>query len=107
MFAVPAGMVIWLVGNVTIGGETIANLFINWVNPFAFILGMNGVIILAYVIAIPANEIVIPTVLMLTVMSLGLTGVGAGSGVMFQTNSAFAQCIPWQNHGKEFWPRTA
>ena len=51
---------------------------------------MNGVIILAYVIAIPANEIVIPTVLMLTVMSLGLTGVGAGSGVMFQTNSAFA-----------------
>jgi len=83
-------MVIWLVANVTIGGESIANIFIEWVNPFAFILGMNGVIFLAYVIAIPANEIVIPTILMLTVMSLGLTGVGAGSGVMFELDSASA-----------------
>jgi ferrous iron transport protein B len=90
IFAVPAGIVIWLVGNITIGGETIATIFINWVNPFAFILGLNGVIILAYIIAIPANEIVIPTVLMLTVMSLGLTNVGAGSGVMFQLDSALA-----------------
>jgi len=90
VFAVPAGMVIWLVANVTIGGESIANIFIEWVNPFAFILGLNGVIFLAYVIAIPANEIVIPTVLMLTVMSLGLTGVGAGSGVMFELDSASA-----------------
>jgi ferrous iron transport protein B len=90
VFAIPAGIVIWLVGNITIDGETIANVFINWVNPFAFILGLNGVIILAYIIAIPANEIVIPTVLMLTVMSLGLTNVGAGSGVMFELNSVSA-----------------
>ena len=90
VFAIPAGIVIWLVGNITIGGETIAIIFINWFNPFAFILGLNGVIILAYVIAIPANEIVIPTVLMLTVMSLGLMGVGAGSGVMFELDSISA-----------------
>jgi ferrous iron transport protein B len=93
VFAVPAGMVIWLVANVTIGGESIANIFINWVDPFAFILGLNGVIFLAYVIAIPANEIVIPTVLMLTVMSLGLTGVGAGSGVMFELDSSATKDI--------------
>jgi ferrous iron transport protein B len=42
------------------------------------------VILLAYVVAIPANEIVIPTVLMLTVHTLGLTGIGAGDGVMFE-----------------------
>lgn len=90
IFAIPAGIVIWLVGNITIDGETIANLFINWVNPFAFILGLNGVIILAYIIAIPANEIVIPTVLMLTVMSLGLADVGSGSGVMFELDSVTA-----------------
>ena len=93
VFAVPAGMVIWLVANVTIGGESIANMFINWVDPFAFILGLNGVIFLAYVIAIPANEIVIPTVLMLTVMSLGLTGVGAGSGVMIELDSSATKDI--------------
>jgi len=87
IFAIPAGALIWLVGNITIGGETIAGLFINWSDPFAIILGLNGVIILAYIIAIPANEIVIPTILMLTVMSLGLTGVGEGAGVMFELDS--------------------
>ncbi len=88
VFAIPAGVVIWLVANITVGGESIANIFINWVNPFAFILGLNGVIILAYIIAIPANEIVIPTILMLTVANLGLVGVGAGDGVMFELDSA-------------------
>jgi ferrous iron transport protein B len=87
VFAVPAGIVIWLVGNITIEGESLANIFINWINPFAFILGMNGVIFLAYIIAIPANEIVIPTILMLTVANLGLAGVGAGNGVMFELDS--------------------
>lgn len=87
VFAVPAGVVIWLVGNITIEGESIANIFINWINPFAFILGLNGVIFLAYIIAIPANEIVIPTILMLTVANLGLAGVGAGNGVMFELDS--------------------
>ena len=87
VFAVPAGIVIWLVANVTIDGESLANIYINWVNPFAFILGMNGVIFLAYIIAIPANEIVIPTILMLTVANLGIAGVGAGNGVMFELDS--------------------
>lgn len=90
VFAVPAGMVIWLVGNVTIDGVSIGNHFIHWVNPVAFIFGLNGVIILAYVIAIPANEIVIPSVLMLTVINLGLAGVGQGDGVMFELESAAA-----------------
>jgi ferrous iron transport protein B len=87
IFAIPAGVVIWLVANIAVGGESIANIFINWVNPFAFILGLNGVIFLAYIIAIPANEIVIPTILMLTVANLGLAGVGAGDGVMFELES--------------------
>lgn len=87
VFAVPAGMVIWLVANVQVDGVSIAEYFIKWVDPYAFIFGLNGVIILAYIIAIPANEIVIPTVLMLTVISAGLHGVGAGNGVMFQTDS--------------------
>jgi ferrous iron transport protein B len=88
VFAVPAGMVIWLVANITIDGVSIANHFIQWVNPVAFIFGLNGVILLAYIIAIPANEIVIPTILMLTVANLGIQGVGAGSGVMFELESA-------------------
>ena len=87
VFAFPAGLAIWLVANVNIGGESIAAIFINWSDPFALLVGLNGVILLAYIIAIPANEIVIPTILMLTVLVAGLTGIGNGAGVMFEANS--------------------
>ena len=50
-------------------------------------MGLNGVILLAYVVAIPANEIVIPTILMLTVLTTGVQGVGHGAGVMFELES--------------------
>ncbi len=87
VFALPAGMVIWLVANIAVDGISLANHFINWVNPFAFIFGLNGVILLAYIIAIPANEIVIPTVLMLTVANLGIVSAGSNSGVLFELDS--------------------
>jgi ferrous iron transport protein B len=90
IFAIPAGVAIWLVSNITFGGESVAALFINWVDPVSFLIGLNGVIILAYIIAIPANEIVIPTILMLTVLVAGITGVGSGDGVMFELDSALA-----------------
>lgn len=49
------------------------------------LLGLNGVILVAYIVAIPANEIVVPTILMLTVLTAGVVGQGAGTGVMFET----------------------
>lgn len=84
VFAAPAGAVIWLVSNIHIGELSIAEHFINWANPLGLLIGLNGVILLAYIIAIPANEIVIPTVLMLTVLSTKMAGVGEGAGVMFE-----------------------
>lgn len=88
VFAVPAGIVIWLVANINIGEASIAEIFIKWVDPFALFIGLNGVIILAYIIAIPANEIVIPTVLMLTVLTAKISGIGGGSGVMFELDNS-------------------
>jgi ferrous iron transport protein B len=90
VFAFPAGLVIWLVANVHISGISLAELFINWSNPFGLLIGLNGVILLAYIIAIPANEIVIPTILMLTVMVTGMHEIGAGAGVMFEADSLAA-----------------
>jgi len=87
IFALPAGVVIWLTANVEIGGISLAEYFINWSDPFALLLGLNGVILLAYIIAIPANEIVIPTILMLTVLVTGSSEAGAGAGVMFELDS--------------------
>jgi len=93
VFAAPAGAVIWLVANITIGGQSLAEYIINFLNPFGILIGLNGVILLAYVIAIPANEIVIPTVLMLTVLMTGITTTGAGSGVMFETDLESTKAI--------------
>jgi ferrous iron transport protein B len=84
VFALPAGAAIWLISNVRFSGASIATHLVSGLDPIGVFMGLNGVILLAYVVAIPANEIVIPTVLMLTVHTLGLSGIGAGDGVMFE-----------------------
>ena len=90
VFAAPAGAVIWLISNIHIGASSIAEHLVEFLNPFGVVLGLNGVILLAFIVAIPANEIVIPTVLMLTVLVTGVTGAGAGAGVMFELESMAA-----------------
>ncbi len=86
VFAAPAGAVIWLISNIHIGDDSMAGWIIDSLDGFGFLLGLNGVILLAYIVAIPANEIVIPTILMLTVLVTGITG-GEGAGVMFELDS--------------------
>jgi ferrous iron transport protein B len=88
LFAAPAGAVLWTISNVSLGGDSLAGHAIAAFDPVAFLLGLTGVILLAYVVAIPANEIVIPTILMLTVLRFGMPGVGGGAGVMFELESA-------------------
>jgi len=88
--AVPAGVVIWTMSNVTIGGQSAAEHLVNLLDGFGWLLGLNGVILVAYIVAIPANEIIIPTILMLTVLTAGLSGVGEGAGVMFELESGNA-----------------
>ena len=86
VFAAPAGAVIWLICNIDIGDKSIALWTIQGLDPVGVFLGLNGVILLAYIVAIPANEIVIPTVLMLTAMVLGDASIGEGAGVMFEVS---------------------
>ena len=62
--AAPAGAVIWLLGNIYIDGTSLATLTANALRPLGHAIGLDGVILLAYIIAIPANEIVVPTMLM-------------------------------------------
>ncbi len=88
VFALPAGLVIWMIANIHLGDRSLALWVVQELDPFASFLGLNGVILLAYVIAIPANEIVIPTILMLTVLFTGMTDLGQGAGVMFETDDS-------------------
>jgi ferrous iron transport protein B len=87
VFALPAGAVIWLIANISIDGASLAEHAIGWLQPFGVFVGLSGIILLAYVVAIPANEIVVPTVLMLTVLTTKMAGVGEGTGVMFELES--------------------
>jgi ferrous iron transport protein B len=62
--AAPAGAVIWILANITWGDASLAQHAVDFLQPFGWALGLDGVIILAYIIAIPANEIVVPTMMM-------------------------------------------
>jgi ferrous iron transport protein B len=62
--AAPAGAVIWLLANIYVTDVSLATQIANALDPLGWAIGLDGVILLAYIIAIPANEIVVPTMLM-------------------------------------------
>lgn len=62
--AAPAGIVIWLFANVHIGDSTLLNVCADFLNPFAELLGFDGIVLLAFILGLPANEIVFPIIIM-------------------------------------------
>lgn len=62
--AAPAGLIIWLFANIGINGESLLDLIANFLNPFAHLMGLDGYILTAFILGIPANEIVLPIILM-------------------------------------------
>lgn len=62
--AIPAGLVIWIMANVNINGITLLSYASNFLDPFARLLGLDGVILIAFILGFPANEIVIPIIIM-------------------------------------------
>ncbi len=62
--AAPAGLAIWLLANVSVGGDTLLNHVTGFLDPFGRFIGMDGVIITAFLLGLPANEIVIPLIVM-------------------------------------------
>ena len=62
--AAPAGMIIWLMANLTVGDATLLSLCSGFLDPFAKMIGLDGVILLAFILGFPANEIVVPIIIM-------------------------------------------
>ena len=62
--AAPAGLIIWLAANIIIDGQNILTIVSNFLDPLGRALGLDGVIILAFILGFPANEIVIPIIIM-------------------------------------------
>lgn len=63
--ALPAGAITWLLANISIGNTTILNHIANFLDPFALWIGLDGVILLAFFLGLPANEIVLPIIFMI------------------------------------------
>ena len=81
MTAAPAGAVIWVLGNIYVNNVSLAQHTANFLNPLGLLIGLDGVILLAYVIAIPANEIVVPTMLMVYMGTGMMTDVPSLEGL--------------------------
>ncbi|WP_072892852.1 ferrous iron transport protein B [Clostridium fallax] len=62
--AAPAGIIIWILANIYIGDLNIIGHISSFLNPFAVLIGLDGVILLAFILGLPANEIVLPIILM-------------------------------------------
>ncbi len=62
--AAPIGIVIWLFANISFGGISILTYIANFLDPFAKLMGLDGYILTAFILGIPANEIVLPIILM-------------------------------------------
>lgn len=71
--AAPAGLVIWILANIKIGNTMLLNHIADFLDPIGRLMGLDGVILLGFILGFPANEIVIPIILM-TYLSTGELG---------------------------------
>lgn len=62
--AAPWGLAVYALANISAGGETLLSWFCSWLDPAARFIGLDGVILAAFVLGLPANELVIPIMLM-------------------------------------------
>lgn len=62
--AAPAGFLIWLMGAIMVGDSSLLTVCSDFLDPFARFIGLDGVILLAFILGFPANEIVVPIMLM-------------------------------------------
>ena len=63
--AAPAGIVIWLMSNIMVNGESLCVIISNFLQPLGSLMGLDGVILLAFILGFPANEIVVPIIIMI------------------------------------------
>lgn len=62
--AIPAGIIIWLMANIAVGETNLLTKCSDFIDPFASFIGLDGVILLAFILGFPANEIVFPIIIM-------------------------------------------
>lgn len=75
--AAPAGIIIWIAANVHVGQQSILGICASFLDPIARIMGLDGIILIAFILGFPANEIVIPIIIMAYTASGSLSDLGS------------------------------
>ena len=91
--AIPAGVLIYLMANITSGGESLLKIVSDFLDPIGKMMGLDGVILLGFILGFPANEIVLPIILMGYLTATNLTQVpdiGAISEILL--NNGWTVC---------------
>lgn len=83
--AAPAGIIIWIFANINIGNVSILTYVANFLDPFANLMGLDGYILTAFILGLPANEIVLPIILM--------SYIGQGSLVNLEETMAIKEIL--------------
>jgi ferrous iron transport protein B len=73
MVAAPAGLIIWLLANIHAGDLSLLARCAGFLDPFARLMGLDGYILFAFILGFPANEIVVPIIIMSYMASGSLT----------------------------------
>ena len=74
LVAIPAGLIIWLLANLSINDKSIIMSITEFFDPFARLMGLDGVILTAFILGFPANEIVLPIAIMIYLSNSSMTG---------------------------------
>ncbi len=74
--AAPAGLMIWAMANISVGGESLLSIGSGILDPLGRLMGLDGMILMAFILGFPANEIVLPIVLMAYLQSGCLVEMG-------------------------------
>ncbi len=100
LVAAPAGGLIWLLSHIQLGGGTILSIISEFLEPLGALMGLSGPILLAFILGFPANELVLPVLVML------LTGSGTlgGTGNLLSVLSAHVLPIPMMVFCLFHWP---
>ena len=102
--AFPCGLIIWLLANVSIGGGSLISYMASALDPIGVLLGLDGVMLCAFVLAIPANEIVLPIALMIYTAS-GSVAIGADiGGVLIENGWGAMTAISFMIFSVLHWP---
>ena len=91
LVSVPAGMIIWMLQTIKVSDQAALYWVSQWLDPVAALIGLNGAILLAFILSLPANELVLPIAIMI------LSGNTVVENLMQNISGIFLDChITWK-----------